>query len=71
MKVKWQSIITCPHCGFHQEESMPADVCIYFWKCQQCQTVIKPKAGDCCVFCSYGTVHCPPVQMNSSGDCCG
>lgn len=71
MKVKWQSIITCPHCGFHQEESMPANMCIYLWECPQCQAVVKPKAGDCCVFCSYGTVSCPPVQMNSPGDCCG
>jgi hypothetical protein len=23
---------------------------------------LRPKAGDCCVFCSYGTVPCPPVQ---------
>src|SRR6266508_2365705 len=22
--------------------------------------VVKPKLGDCCVFCSYGTVPCPP-----------
>jgi hypothetical protein len=23
---------------------------------------LRPKQGDCCVFCSYGTVPCPPVQ---------
>nr|WP_283817643.1 GDCCVxC domain-containing (seleno)protein [Bradyrhizobium diazoefficiens] len=27
-----------------------------------------PKSGDCCVFCSYGTVPCPPKQ--SEGSCC-
>ncbi|MHA2389931.1 MAG: GDCCVxC domain-containing (seleno)protein, partial [Candidatus Hodarchaeales archaeon] len=21
-----------------------------------------PKQGDCCVFCSYGDVKCPPMQ---------
>jgi GNAT superfamily N-acetyltransferase len=31
----------------------------------QCATVLRPKAGDCCVFCSYGSVECPPVQMNT------
>ena len=25
-------------------------------------TFLKPKPGDCCVFCSYGTVPCPPIQ---------
>jgi hypothetical protein len=24
---------------------------------------IRPKAGDCCVFCSYGSTRCPPVQL--------
>ena len=24
--------------------------------------------GDCCVFCSYGSVPCPPIQQN--GKCC-
>ncbi|MCZ6756852.1 MAG: GDCCVxC domain-containing (seleno)protein [Bacteroidetes bacterium] len=33
----------------------------------------KPLDGDCCVFCSYGTEPCPPVQMSGKsghgGDC--
>ncbi|WP_339879956.1 GDCCVxC domain-containing (seleno)protein, partial [uncultured Algoriphagus sp.] len=28
----------------------------------------KPKKGDCCVYCSYGTVPCPPIQENKP--CC-
>ena len=31
-----------------------------------CKTVIKAKAGDCCVFCSYGDINCPPIQKNSA-----
>ncbi len=23
---------------------------------------MKPKPGDCCVFCSFGDVPCPPIQ---------
>jgi hypothetical protein len=26
----------------------------------------KPKPGDCCVFCSYGSVPCPPMQEGKS-----
>lgn len=63
-----QSTITCPSCGFKKEEPMPTDACQYFYKCKNCETILKPKQGDCCVFCSYGTVKCPPIQRNAS--CC-
>ncbi len=42
---------------------MPTDACLFFWDCPGCGTRRKPKAGDCCVFCSYGSVPCPPVQQ--------
>lgn len=61
--VTLQSVVTCPECGRSAEETMPTDACLYFYKCPQCQTLLRPKAGDCCVFCSYGSVKCPPVQM--------
>jgi hypothetical protein len=56
------STITCPACGATREESMPTDACQYFYECTHCKTLLRPKAGDCCVFCSYGSVACPPVQ---------
>ncbi len=62
------STITCPDCGFQKEETMPTDACHYFYNCTHCETLLKPKQGDCCVYCSYGTVACPPIQMNKS--CC-
>jgi hypothetical protein len=30
--------------------------------------VLKPKQGDCCVFCSYGSVPCPPIQQSQPCD---
>ena len=62
------SILTCPHCGAESVERMPTDACIYFHECPGCHTLMRPKTGDCCVFCSYGTVKCPPVQQ--SRGCC-
>lgn len=56
------SEITCPGCGAHHVETMPTDACLYFYECSACGALLKPKAGDCCVFCSYGSVPCPPVQ---------
>jgi hypothetical protein len=68
VKVELQSTITCPSCGHQKEETMPTDACQFFYECENCKTRLKPKAGDCCVFCSYGTVKCPPIQMDKS--CC-
>lgn len=61
--VEGKSILQCPHCGFRKEEAMPTDACQYFYECTSCHALLKPKPGDCCVFCSYGTVTCPPVQL--------
>ena len=63
-----KSIITCPHCGHKKEELMPTDACQFFYECENCKQVIKPKHGDCCVYCSYGTVKCPSMQLGV--DCC-
>lgn len=68
MKVILESIITCPECGFQKEETMPTDSCQFFYECTDCQTVLKPKQGDCCVYCSYGPVKCPSTQKSES--CC-
>jgi hypothetical protein len=57
-----ESIITCPHCGTRKRERMPTDACQFFYVCSGCGARLKPKPGDCCVFCSYGTAPCPPVQ---------
>lgn len=48
---------------------MPADACLFFHECAACHTRLRPKAGDCCVFCSYGSAPCPPVQADG-GRCC-
>lgn len=56
------STLTCPACGHQQVEQMPTDTCQWFYECRQCHELLRPKPGDCCVFCSYGTVACPPMQ---------
>lgn len=63
------STITCPECGSATRVRMPTDACQFFWECPACDTLLRPKRGDCCVFCSWGDVPCPPVQENR--DCCG
>jgi len=69
-----ESVITCPECGHVRIETMPTDACQYFYDCKGCGALLKPKAGDCCVFCSYGSEPCPPIQSvgagAAGGGCC-
>jgi hypothetical protein len=62
-----ESTLTCPRCGHAQTETMPTDACQFLYECAQCHTLLRPKPGDCCVFCSYGSVPCPPVQARGKG----
>ncbi|WP_298855677.1 GDCCVxC domain-containing (seleno)protein [uncultured Ruegeria sp.] len=64
-----KSTLTCPNCGHSETEEMPTDACQWFYECKSCRTVLKPLQGDCCVYCSYATVPCPPIQLGDG--CCG
>ena len=64
------STITCPKCGHQAIEEMPVDACQFFYDCKGCGARLKPKEGDCCVFCSYGSVPCPPVQTSNGEPLC-
>ncbi len=57
-----KSIITCPVCEHSKEYEMPLNACQIYHECENCHTILHPKKGDCCVFCSYGTNPCPPIQ---------
>lgn len=57
------SVLTCPHCGHAQLEIMPTDACQFYYECRSCKALLLPKPGDCCVFCSFGSVPCPPIQL--------
>ena len=59
--------LVCPRCGQEATETMPTAFCQYFYECRGCRAVLRPKRGDCCVFCSYSDKTCPPTQGES---CC-
>ena len=63
--VALESVLTCPHCGFAAHETMPTDACLYIYECGHCKALLFPQHGDCCVFCSYGSLKCPPVQEHA------
>ncbi len=72
--IEMRSTLTCPKCGHVETETMPTDTCQFFYDCKGCAIVLRPHKGDCCVYCSFGTNACPPVQEARSNDstasCC-
>lgn len=56
------SEITCPYCGHKKTETLPTDICLLKYTCENCKKEILAKEGDCCVFCSYGSEKCPSMQ---------
>ena len=69
--IESESTISCPECGFNKVETMPTDACQYYYECTNCGQILKPLKGDCCVYCSYGSVKCPPIQESRNCNCCG
>jgi len=65
--VETLSVLTCPSCATSHPEEMPEDRCVVRFRCDGCGEELRPREGDCCVFCSYGSRPCPPVQEN--GEC--
>ncbi|SDS46072.1 GDCCVxC domain-containing (seleno)protein [Christiangramia echinicola] len=67
-KIILESEISCPKCGHKKLEEMPTESCQFFYQCENCDSILRPKEGDCCVYCSYGSVTCPSIQENTG--CC-
>ena len=63
MVLKTKAKLTCPECGTVQDVGMPTDASQFFYECASCRALLRPKAGDCRVFCSYADTRCPPEQV--------
>ena len=64
------SEIECPVCHFRKVERMPDDRCLYLYVCNRCKALLRPTKGRCCVFCSFGSLPCPPSQSGAMPDRC-
>jgi hypothetical protein len=64
-----ESVLTCSHCGHTQQETIPTNACQFYYECPVCHTLLRPKPGDCCVFCSFGSAPCLSIQQQHG--CCG
>lgn len=57
-----RATLTCPRCSRQSPAEMPEDACLWFFECPGCGGLLRPKPGDCCVFCSWGDRPCPPIE---------
>ena len=62
MPITLETTLTCPECGTAHREVMTEDSCQFFYTCSSCGVKLRPAQGDCCVFCTYADVPCPPIQ---------
>ena len=51
------SVLSCPHCRVAKQETMPTNACQFYYDCSNCKMLLRPNRGDCCVFCSFGSVN--------------
>ncbi len=56
------AIMTCPACGYQQMVTMEAFGQRMLWPCPACGSVLRPRPGEHCIYCSFASVPCPPVQ---------
>ena len=68
MSSETTATLTCPECGFSEDLDMPVDYCLFFHECSNCRTLLRPRDGDDCVFCSYADKDCPPKQTETTAD---
>lgn len=67
-KVQWDGVVgtcvvTCPVCKTQVQETMVSETLKLIYHCPVCLTWLSPKKGDHCIYESYGSVHCPPIQI--------
>ena len=52
-----ESEVTCPVCSNTTAETMPTDACQWYYECEACHKLLKPKNGDCCVLRSREVLY--------------
>ena len=61
-EINLKTVITCKNCGTSEEVMMHAKLPEQKFICKRCTAELSARADECCVYCSYGSVKCPPVQ---------
>jgi hypothetical protein len=65
--IERSSVITCPVCSHSVSEKVSRETLKRVFHCPQCLTWLAPKPGDHCIYDSYGSFKCPPLQLKAKG----
>ena len=65
MELITEANLTCPECGYVELLDIPLNYLQIIHQCSRCGARLKPKPGDCCVFCSYADSHCISKQLEA------
>jgi len=63
--VSYISSVKCPVCATVEQRGMPIENPLRIYHCPQCKSWLSPKKGDHCIFDSYGSVPCAPIQIKA------
>ncbi|WP_285896681.1 GDCCVxC domain-containing (seleno)protein [Polynucleobacter corsicus] len=56
--------ITCPDCCGQETLEISQGYSQHLYRCPSCSTILKPRSGDCCIFCSFGSQDCSNAEQN-------
>ncbi|WP_305848976.1 GDCCVxC domain-containing (seleno)protein [Polynucleobacter sp. MG-6-Vaara-E2] len=59
-----ESTVTCPHCEASETLLLQSGSTHHFYRCRSCSAILKPKSGDCCILCSFGSSDCSAPEQN-------
>jgi len=66
-----KSTLTCPECKHSKEEIMPINACQWYYECEKCRTLLRPKHGGCSLDSYYRQLEesamLPASDKNVSG----
>ncbi|WP_305848903.1 GDCCVxC domain-containing (seleno)protein [Polynucleobacter sp. AP-Ainpum-60-G11] len=61
---EFHSTITCPFCLQSETLGIPVGGSQHLYRCRACNAILRPKSGDCCIFCSFGNIDCSSSEQN-------
>ena len=63
--IKTKAILTCPICNAKQDVEMPINACQHFYKCTNCNKMLKPKKETVVYFAHMLIVSVLPKQQEA------
>lgn len=57
-----ESTLVCPRCNHGERMMMAENSSLVVHVCQSCGLEMHRLPGNCCLFCTWGTVPCPTAQ---------